>query len=220
MESLMKPILFTSALAALLSCASAQEPEKKPPPAPAVDKPLAIGDALPKDLAFRGIDGKLHKLDELRGKVVVLHFWSKSCPAEVLAEPKLNTLSAEFAEKGVMMLGVAANAKELGEVPAATAFDTKDEAKLPYADLRAKAKESKCNHAIVVDHEAKLGYLLDAKTTPHCFVFDKEGKLQYSGALDDDGQGKKEQPTQYLRDAISAVLAGDKPGVATTKPYG
>lgn len=223
----MQPILFFGATLALWACATAQEPAKQPPappappaPAQAEAKVLAIGDALPKGLTFRTIEGKQQSLDDLRGKVVVLHFWSKTCPWEVLAEPKLNTLSAEFAEKGVVMLGVAANANEIGETPDPKAFETKDPAAMPYADLRAKAKESKCNHAIVVDHGAKLGRMLDAKTTPHCFVFDKEGKLQYSGALDDDGQGKKETPVQFVRDAITAVLAGEKPGNATTKPYG
>ncbi len=215
----MNLIAATSLL--LWTCALAQDPPPKPPapPAPA-DKVLAIGDELPKGLSFRTIDGAVQALDDLRGKVVVLHFWSMTCPWEVLAEPKINALSAEFAGKGVVVLGVAANANETGPPPAAAEFEQKDAAKKPYGKLRKKAEEVKCNHAIVVDHEAVLGRLLDAKTTPHCYVFDKEGKLQYGGALDDDGQGKKEKPTQYVRDAVTALLAGEKPGVATTKPYG
>jgi thiol-disulfide isomerase/thioredoxin len=209
---------------ALLSCAAAQDPSPKPPtvpnPAPPAEQVLAIGEALPKGLSFRTIDGKTLALDELRGKVVVLHFWSTTCPWEVLAEPKLNAISAEMADKGVVMIGVAANAGEIGPAPDAKEFETKDASKLPYGKLRDKAKESKVNHQIVVDHDAKLGRLLDAKTTPHCYVFDKEAKLQYHGALDDDGQGKKEKPMQYVRDAATALLAGEKPATATTKPYG
>lgn len=218
----MPTMLTLGATLALWTCVLAQDPTPKPPPAPApaAEKPLAIGDELPKGLSFRAIDGKQHSIDALRGKVVVLHFWSTTCPWEVLAEPKLNALSAEFAEKGVVVLGVAANANEIGSAPDAKEFDVKDADKMPYGKLRAKAKESQTNHAIVVDHEAKLGRLLDAKTTPHCFVFDKDGKLQYQGALDDDGQGKKESPTQYVRDAVAALLAGEKPGIPVTKPYG
>ncbi len=218
----MPTMLTLGATLALWTCALAQDPTPKPPPAPApaAEKPLAIGDELPKGLSFRAIDGKQQSIDALRGKVVVLHFWSTTCPWEVLAEPKLNALSAEFAEKGVVVLGVAANANEIGSAPDAKEFDVKDADKMPYGKLRAKAKESQTNHVIVVDHEAKLGRLLDAKTTPHCFVFDKEGVLQYQGALDDDGQGKKENPTQYVRDAVAALLAGEKPGIPVTKPYG
>lgn len=215
--------LIPVAALAFLSCGLAQDPPKppaNPPTPPEADRVLGLGDQLPKGLSFRAIDGKQVAFDELRDKVVVLHFWSTTCPYEIAAEPKLNMLSAEFADKGVVMLGVAANANELGSVPEAKEFDTKDAEKMPYGKLRAKAKESKVNHTIVVDHEAKLGRLLDAKTTPHCFVFGKDGKLQYQGALDDDGSGKNANPVRYLRDAVTAVLAGEKPAVQTTKPYG
>jgi thiol-disulfide isomerase/thioredoxin len=199
----------------------AQDPAPKPPPPPPpAEKVLSLGEQLPKGLTFRNIEGAVQALDELRGKVVVVHFWSMTCPWEVVAEPKINTLSAELADKGVVVLGVAANANEIGAAPAPAEFDVKDADQKPYAKMRAKAREVKCNHAILVDHEAALGRLLDAKTTPHCFVFDKEGKLQYQGALDDDGRGQKETPTQFVRDAVTALLAGDKPGVQTTKPYG
>ena len=218
----MQTILTLGATLVLLACAGAQDPPPKPPTPPpqAADKVLGIGDALPKGLSFRTIDGKVQSLDDLRGKVVVLHFWSTTCPTEVVAEPKLNALSAEFAAKGVVMLGVAANANEIGSAPDAKEFDAKDAEKQPYNKLRAKAKESKVNHGIVVDHAAQLGRMLDAKTTPHCFVFDKDGKLQYQGALDDDADGHKEKPIQYVHDAVASLLAGDKPGIPITKPYG
>lgn len=215
----MQPLPFAVTAWAVLSCALAQDPAK-PPAQDVAPKALAIGDALPKGLVFRTIDGKSQSLDDLKGKVVVLHFWSMTCPYEVAAEPKLNALSEEFAKKDVVMLGVAANANEIGPAPDPKEFETKDADKLPYGKLRAKAAESKLNHAVVVDHDAKLGKALEAKTTPHCFVFDKEGKLQYQGALDDDSSGKNPSPARYLRDAITAILAGEKPGVQSTKPYG
>jgi thiol-disulfide isomerase/thioredoxin len=221
----MQRTLITAAALAIATCLVAQDPtppkppaEPAPAPAAAAAKPLGIGEMLPKGLSCRTIDGKQQSLDDLRGKVVVFHFWSKSCPAEVMAEPKLNALSAEFAQKDVVVLGIAANAGEIGEAPEAKAFDAKDEAERPYGDLRKKAKASSINHAILVDHGAKIGKLLDAKTTPHCFVFDKEGKLQYTGALDSDG--KSAEATPYVKDAVTAVLAGEKPAMQTTKPYG
>jgi thiol-disulfide isomerase/thioredoxin len=175
---------------------------------------------LPKGMTFRGIDGKQYALDQWRGQVVVVHFWSTTCSYEAVAEPKLNALAAEFAAKGAVVLGIAANANELGAVPDAKDFDGKDAEKLPYAKLRAKAKDSKLVHPILVDHEGVLGRLLDAKTTPHCFVFDKDGKLQYQGALDDDPAGKNDKTVRYVRDAVAALLAGAKPEVQSTKAYG
>lgn len=210
---------------------SAQDPPPAPKPpapapapapaAPAEAKPLAIGEALPKGLSLRTIDGTLQSLDELRGKVVVLHFWSTTCPYEEAAEPKLNALTAEFKDQGVVVLGVAANAGEIGEQPKPEAFADADVGKRPYAALRAKAKASAVNHPILVDHGGDtLGKRLDAKSTPHCFVFGKDGTLQYSGALDDDPNGNKEQPIRHVANAVRALLQDGKPPLSTTKPYG
>ena len=223
----MQPTLMTAAALAMATCLAAQDPTpQKPPadpaPAPAKEakeqKAIGLGEALPKGLSCRTIDGKLQSLDELRGKVVVFHFWSTTCPWESMAEPKLNALSAEFADKGVVVLGIAANADEIGPAPEDKAFEAKDEAERPYAELRKKARSSSINHAILVDQGARLGRLLDGKSTPHCFVFDKEGKLQYQGALDSDGKGTEGTP--YVKDAVTAVLAGEKPALQTSKPYG
>jgi thiol-disulfide isomerase/thioredoxin len=227
---------FLPVLLVAVGSASAQDPAPKPPageppkveqPKPAAPKVLAVGEKLPAGLSLRGIDGKSYDLDSLRhrdgkgGKVVVLHFWSTTCPYEVAAEPKVNALTDEFRDQGVVVFGVAANAGEIGEKPADDAFETKDEAKLPYASLRKKAQESKINRTILVDHGGDtLGKLLDAKTTPHCYVIDAEGVLRYSGALDDDPQGKKEAPLRYVAAAVQALLAGEEPAVKTTKPYG
>ena len=206
--------------AAVVAQDPAPKPQPKPEPKAEAPKVLAIGEQLQKGMSLRAIDGKIQLLDDLKGKVVVLHFWSTTCPWEELAEPKINAIADAFAGKDVVVLGIAANANEIGEPPAPEAFDEKDADKRPYPKLRAKAAAIKANHAILVDHDAVLGKLLDAKTTPHCFVFDKELKLQYQGALDDDGQGRKESPTRYVHDAVASLLAGDKPGVQTTKPYG
>ena len=213
--------LAASALAtATWLCAQDPAPKPKPDQQPPKKQSIDIGDALPKGLTFRTIAGKPLALDSLRDKVVVFHFWSTTCPYEIAAEPKLNALSEEFAKKGVVVIGIAANAREIGKKPADEAFETKDAAKHPYASLQKKAKASKINHDILVDHKAKLGRLLDGKTTPHCFVFDKQGKLQYRGALDDDPKGREPEPLQYVRDAVTALLAGEKPDVDSTRPYG
>jgi len=213
------PVTVSLLLATAL--ATAQDPA--PVPAPEVQQPkvLAVGEMLPKDLALHDLDGKVHKLADLHGKVVVLHFWSDRCPAEVLAEPKINTLTKDYEKKDVIVFGVAANAGEIGEKPEPKAFEEKDATKRPYAGLRKKAAESAVNHAILADHGAVLGKLLDAKTTPHTFVIGKDGALAYTGALDDDANGKNpERAANFVRNAVDALLDGKKVEVSTTKPYG
>ncbi|MBE3072993.1 MAG: hypothetical protein IMZ67_08460 [Acidobacteria bacterium] len=77
------------------------------------------------------------------------------------------------------------------------------------------------NFLLTVDPGNTVTDLFDGKSTPHCFVIDKDGVLRYSGALDDDPKGQKgAQAAAYVRDAIEALLAGKPVPVTTTKPYG
>lgn len=214
----------TYALAALLSAGllTAQEPPKERPKAdPAVAAVLKVGSEVPGSLALKTTEGRNVSFDSLRGSIVVLHFWSTSCPWEELAEPKLNQLTTDFKEQKVVVLAINSNKGEIGDEPPAEQFKAEKEADRPYQRLKAKAKEVAMNHEILVDHSGDVARLFDAKTTPHCFVIDAKGVLRYAGALDDDGQGKKgKDATPYVAHAVKALLEAREPEVAETKPYG
>jgi thiol-disulfide isomerase/thioredoxin len=221
---------------ALAGTAAAQQGETPPKPAPAQEpksqdpKPqdarsqdakaavLQVGDAVPEDVQLTDTAGKPFSFKEARGKVVAIHFWSTTCPWEKAAEPKLMQLRKDLDGKDAILVAINCNQPEIGEQPKPEAFAAKDPASRPYAGLRAKAEEVQFNHRILVDHGGTVGKLLQAKTTPHCFVVDKKGVLVYSGALDDSGRGEPKQ--HYLREAIEAALVGKKVETATTKPYG
>jgi hypothetical protein len=58
-----------------------------------------------------------------------------------------------------------------------------------------------------------------AKVTPHVFMLDKDRKVVYIGAVDDNNNAEKAE-THHLRDALDAVLAGKRPPKEDTKPRG
>lgn len=216
-------LLLVAPLALLSALATAQE-GKPTPTKPATKKPskpptVALGDSIPAGMSLRNLNGTKVSLDQIKAdeQVLVLHFWSVSCPYEKEAEPKLNQLSLDYADKNVVVMGIAANQNEIGKRPPTEAFKTKDKEAIPYAKLRKAAKRGDVNHAILVDHDAKLGKLLMAKTTPHCYVFDKKGKLVYTGALDDNPRNPS---VEYVRDAIESVLTGQKVESPSNRPYG
>lgn len=195
-------------------------PAADPTPLPSALPTLRIGDVVPADLALPDLDGDRRAFGDLRGHPVVLHSWSSTCPWELVAEPKLNAIARDYRDRDVAVLGLAANAREVGREPAPAAFRAAP-ADRPYGNLRQKAAASELNHPILVDHGARLARALGARTTPEVFVFDRDGRLAYRGALDDDGRGL--DPTRagnHVRNALDAVLEGRPVAQPETPPYG
>lgn len=195
----------------------AQEKKDERPP---VEKPredvLKVGSTVAETLAMTDLDGKATTFKDLRGKVVIIHFWSDRCPAEKHADPVTKKLEDYYKGKDVVIVGIASNQNELGEAPAKDA----DYSKL-YGNLRTKLKEVGYSHKIYADHGNKLSDLFQAKTTPHCYVIDAKGVVSYAGALDDDLSEKKgDKATVYVRDAADALLAGKEVAVKETTSYG
>lgn len=56
--------------------------------------------------AGTGVDGQPLKLEDYKGKVVVLDFWAMWCPPCVRALPIVQKLHEEFADKGVVFIGM------------------------------------------------------------------------------------------------------------------
>ena len=93
------------------------------------------------------------------------------------------------------------------------------------------------NLSAMVEHDKEMGYtkmgiyyLLDknsvlanaygAKVTPHVFLFDRDGILQYTGAIDDNYKDASEVSEPYLLDAMRSVFAGESVKVSTTDAIG
>ncbi len=214
--ALVAPLTAQESAAPTKPAAPAQDTGTDKKAAPAT---LAVGTALPADLKLLDADGKEFAFKDHQGKVVMVHFWSTTCPWERVAEPKLNQLATDFKGKDVVVLAINANKGEIGEQPEAAAFSAKEDKDKPYHGIRKQL--AKVNHKVVFDHTGDVGRLFGAKTTPHCFVIDQKGVLAYAGGLDNDGKSEDvPAENQYVRLAINALLAGKPVETSTSKPYG
>ena len=83
-------------------------------------------------------------------------------------------------------------------------------------------KKNSIDYPTLIDSKGELGRLFGAKSTPHVFVIDRQGKLVYHGAVDDDPNGQKQsaERQQYLENAIKAALNGQAPERSETRSYG
>lgn len=89
-----------------------------------------------------------------------------------------------------------------------------------FDDMVTHHKEMKFKSHYVLDKNAELADAFGAKTTPHVFLFDKELRLVYKGAIDDNHASAKEVKEHYLKDAIEAMVAGKPITTNETKAIG
>lgn len=170
-----------------------------------------VGQAAP---AFTLMDskGQSHSLADFAGKTVVLEWSNHECPFVVKHySGNMQSLQKQFGTEEVVWLTVISSAAgKQGHISAAKA----DELTL---------SRNAMPDAVLFDETGVTGKAYDAKTTPHMYVIDKKGVLQYMGGIDSIPSTKVDdiaKATPYFSDALTAVLAGNPANPAVTKPYG
>jgi peroxiredoxin len=165
---------------------------------------LKIGAAAPNFQGIIGIDDQKHALaDYKNAKLIVLVFTCNHCPVAQAYEDRLVALQKDYQSKGVRLIAVNVN-----NIPA----DRLDK-------MKQRAKDKKFNFPYLYDATQKIGRDYGATVTPHVFLLDKDCKIAYRGAIDDNMRAN-EVKKSYLRNAMDALLDGKKPSEKTTKQFG
>ena len=190
------------------------EPEAAPPPplaAPALPQPAAIGQPAP-DFDLRSTEGGRVKLSQYSGRVVVLEWINPDCPFVRWAHGQgpLQKMAANYRTLGVVWLAI--NSSGYGRQGHGMARNQK------------AVQEFGLLHPILLDEDGEVGRLYSASRTPQAALIDRKGLLVYNGGIDNLPMGEmarpNEQPTAYLDNAISAVLAGQPVPVASAPTWG
>jgi hypothetical protein len=69
-----------------------------------------------------------------------------------------------------------------------------------------------------VDEQSVLADAFDATRTPENFLFDKESKLVYHGATDDNPSDPGHVKRLHLKEAIDEMIAGKEITIVLTTP--
>jgi peroxiredoxin len=75
------------------------------------ERVVVAGDSAP-DFSIRADDGRTVSLSDFGGKVLVLNFWASWCGPCQEEEPSLSQFAAEYAPKGVVVLGISVDKDE------------------------------------------------------------------------------------------------------------
>ena len=156
-----------------------------------------VGIAAPaNNTAIKDIEG-VERKPLLAGKAAaaVVFFLSHDCPISNGYSPEVNRICKEFGDGGKVVFHIVHPYVEL----------TADEA-------RKHAKEFGYTVPVIVDHDRAVTKAVGAKVTPQAVVLSPDGKVLYSGRIDDTwtdfGKRRPEPTVRDLRNALTAVLAG------------
>jgi hypothetical protein len=176
---------------------------------------LQIGDAMPKpDLKMQDVAGKetdLNGVKKANGTLVI--FSCNTCPFVIGGEGSAGW-EGRYPE-----LGKAASEAQVGMV-LVNSNEAKRTAGDSFDDMRTHYKEKNYNSHYVLDKDHVLADAFGARTTPHVFLFDKNNKLVYKGAIDDNVEDPKAVTKTWLKDALKAVAAGKTIDPPTTRNLG
>ena len=193
---LMKPILATLLFAMATTAGAA----------------LEIGEPAP---GFTGIDtsGKSHALSDFRGKPVILEWTNHDCPYVLKHYNSGNMQQQQQAAtgQGAVWLSIISSAPgKQGHVTPAQAD-------------ALTAERNAAPSAVILDEKGEIGRLYEAKTTPHMYIIDADGKLAYMGGIDSIASTNPAdigKATQYVPAALAQVMNGEPVAPSVTRPYG
>ncbi len=174
-----------------------------------VGDPLQIGSIMPKaDLKMQDISGKnVSMSDSKKANGVLVMFSCNTCPYVVKNQERTNAIS-EFAIKnniGVIIL----NSNE--------AYRGNEDS---YAAMQEYAREQGYKWNYVVDKNNEVADAFGAKRTPECFLFDKNLKLAYHGAIDDSPSDVTAISRNHLQVAITEIATGKEITVKESRSVG
>jgi alkyl hydroperoxide reductase subunit AhpC len=171
-----------------------------------------IGQPAP-DFTAEDTNGEAITLSDLAGQQVILEWTNHQCPfvGKHYSSGNMQTLQKETTAEGVVWLSIISSAPgEQGYVTAAE------------ANALTESRDA-VPTAVILDPEGEIGRLYGARTTPHMFVIDGEGTLQYMGAIDSIPSAQTsdlESAENYVRSALAELEAGDTVSTPATQPYG
>lgn len=180
---------------------------------PAVAGAVEVGTAAPEIDAV-DINGQPFKLSEHKGKTIVLEWTNPECPFVVKHYDSANMQKVQkeaLAMKDVEWITI--NSSAVGKQGHLDATQAKEWLQT----------EQAAPTAFITDEKGTIGQAYGAQTTPHMFVIDKEGKLAYAGAIDDNPSPKPEviaTSKNYVLAALKNLEAGQPVETATSQPYG
>ncbi|PDT14078.1 cytochrome C biogenesis protein [Rhizobium sp. J15] len=169
---------------ATIAAADAQKPFRS-------DLPVE-GSAPSLDGAVEWLNSKPLTTEELRGKVVLVDFWTYSCINCIRTIPYVRAWAEKYADQGLVVIGV--HAPEF-------AFEKKID------NVKSAIDDFKIGYPVAVDNDYKIWRAFENSYWPAAYLIDAKGQIRYHH-FGEGNYGRTEKAIQdLLREAGSEMKA-------------
>ena len=172
-------------------------------------EPLPIGAAMPKtDVKVKDISGKDITLQSaIKENGLLVMFSCNTCPVVKGYQERINKICQFTLDQkiGVVLLNPNEASRAKGD---------------SYSDMQNYAKKESFSWYYAVDKNHELADAFGATRTPEAFLFDKNGKLVYHGAIDDSPGDAEKVNRKHLKSAIKEMVGGKDVSTKETKSVG
>lgn len=194
----MRPILLFSLMVFLFSFKST-----------AVFDPLPVGSKLPKaTVEMLDISGKIVTMESTKQENgLLVMFSSNTCPVVKNNESRTVNISKFALENkiGVIIINSNEATRDKGE-----SID----------DMKNYAQKLGYSWYYSLDKNHEIADAFGATKTPECFLFDKNGVLVYTGAIDDNPNDAESVNRIHLQEAIKELVNGKEVSVTKSRSVG
>lgn len=174
-----------------------------------ISEPLPIGSTLPKgDIKMKDITGKEVSVKEVQKKNgILVMFSSNTCPYVIKNQQRTNAICSYAQKMDVGVIVLNSNAANRNDADS-------------YISMKEYAKEQNYSWPYAVDENHELADAFGASRTPECFLFDKNLKLVYHGAIDNSPGDEGTVTRKHLQIAIDELATGKEVSMKQTKSVG
>ncbi len=205
--------LIAAAALTLAACNQAEAPAT--PTTETASAPAAAPGQPQMAPAFTLVDseGVERSLADFRGKTVVLEWTNEGCPyvQKHYSAGAMQALQTEAVADGVVWLTI------ISSEPGAQGYVEGEAARA------WKARNTAGSSHLLMDPTGEVGKAFGAVTTPDMRVIDAEGRILFTGGIDDKPTNKVEDlagANNFVRAALTDIEAGRPVQTAFAKPYG
>lgn len=172
-------------------------------------EPLEIGASMPKtEVKMKDISGREVSLKEVAGANGTLVMFScNTCPYVEKNEERTRAVLAYAQSKQVGVIVLNSN----------EAYRDKDDS---FEAMKAYAQKNNYAWPYAVDKNHVIADAFGASRTPEVFLFDKNNKLVYHGAIDDSPANAAAVKRMHLKEAITEMTSGNEVQVKKSKSIG